>query len=95
MTLVCYKLKNSSYEEYVRGVKYIFKKHPKLRESYDTPERYISYSYSGFVSDCRRGYWVYPLIMRVVDDSSLCNGTDMTERIKNAKVIGCNILGRM
>lgn len=95
MSLVCYKLKNSSYEEYVRGVRYIFKVHPRLRENYDSPEHYITYFYPSFENECKKDYWVYPLIMRVVDDSSLCNGTDMTERFKSAKVIGCNNLGRM
>lgn len=95
MSTISYKLKNNSCEEYVRCVKFLFKKHPKLRESYDTPEQYIACFYPSFENECRKNYWVYPLIMRVVDDSSLCNGTDMTERIKNAKVIGCNSLGRM
>lgn len=95
MSLICYKLKNNSHEEYVRGVRYIFKKHPQLCESYVSADKYVAAFYSGFVSDCRRGCWLYPLVMRVMDDKYLANGTDQLERYKSAKLIGCNSLGRM
>lgn len=95
MVTINYLLKNDSREEYIKGVKHIFKKHPLLCENYVSAERYIDTFYSGFVSDCRRRFWSYPLVMRVIDDKYLANGSDSIERYKSAIPIGCNILGRM
>lgn len=95
MTTICYQLKNNSHEAYINGVRHIFKKHPQLCESYGSAEQYVSLFYSGFVSDCRRDCWLFPLVMRVIDDRYLANGTDQLERYKSAILIGCNNLGRM
>lgn len=95
MSIIYYQLKNNSREEYIKGVKYIFKKHPQLCESYYSADKYIAIFYSAFVTDYQEGLWKYPLVMRVIDDRYLAHGTDFPEKYKSVGLVGCNNLGEM